>query len=233
MRYLSVVLAVMLAVGTVACQEKKIVKSDIKDFKDSVSYSIGFDIGKNLTKNNIPINPRVFYAALREAMEDTTQLLTQDEMMGCMQKLQEDMMKQQAKKSEGEAKGNKDAGKKFLEENAKKEGVVVLPSGLQYKILESGKGKTPTKENKVKCHYKGTLIDGKVFDSSIDRGEPIEFSVGGVIKGWTEALQLMKEGDKWMLYIPSDLGYGDQGTPGGPIPPGATLIFEVQLLEVK
>jgi FKBP-type peptidyl-prolyl cis-trans isomerase FklB len=122
--------------------------------------------------------------------------------------------------------------KKFLEENKKAEGVTTLPSGLQYKVLKSGNGPTPAAEDTVRTHYKGTLIDGTVFDSSYDRGEPAEFPVGGVIKGWTEALQKMKVGDKWQLFIPSELAYGEAGA-GGVIPPGATLIFEIELLDVK
>ena len=127
---------------------------------------------------------------------------------------------------------NMSEGPKFLEENKSKEGVVVLPSGLQYKVITEGSGKTPKATDKVKVHYKGTLLNGKEFDSSYKRNQPAEFPVNGVIKGWTEALQLMKEGSKWMLYIPSDLAYGARGA-GGDIGPNATLIFEVELLEVK
>ena len=120
---------------------------------------------------------------------------------------------------------------KFLEENANQEGVMVLASGLQYTIIKSGNGKTPTLQDLVTVHYRGTFIDGNVFDSSYDRGEPIRFPVSGVIAGWTEALQLMKEGDQWKLFIPAHLAYGETGA-GGVIPPSATLIFEVELLEV-
>ena len=120
----------------------------------------------------------------------------------------------------------------FLTANAKKEGVKVLPSGLQYKVIKSGSGKTPKATDSVKVHYHGTLIDGTVFDSSVDRGEPITFPVNGVIKGWTEALQLMKEGDKWQLFIPSDLAYGERGAPPK-IAPNSTLVFEVELLAVE
>ena len=122
--------------------------------------------------------------------------------------------------------------KKYLEDNKKVEGVVTLPSGLQYKVLKAGDGATPGAEDMVRTHYKGQLIDGTVFDSSYDRGEPAEFPVGGVIKGWTEALQKMKVGDKWQLVIPSELAYGEAGA-GGVIPPNATLVFEIELLDVK
>ena len=124
-------------------------------------------------------------------------------------------------------------GEEFLKENEKKEGVKTLPSGLQYKVLKEGEGKSPKATDTVSVHYRGTLLDGTEFDSSTKRGEPAEFPVNRVIKGWTEALQLMKEGAKWMLYIPASLAYGERGTPGGPIGPNETLIFEVELLKVK
>jgi FKBP-type peptidyl-prolyl cis-trans isomerase len=126
-----------------------------------------------------------------------------------------------------------DKGQDFLAENAKKEGVKTLADGLQYKVIKDGTGASPKATDVVSVHYKGTLIDGTEFDSSYKRGQPTEFPVNRVIPGWTEALQLMKEGSKWILYIPSKLAYGERGTPGGPIPPDATLIFEVELLKVK
>ncbi len=124
-------------------------------------------------------------------------------------------------------------GQEFLADNAKKEGVKKLPDGLQYKVLKEGAGKKPSATDTVVVHYRGTLIDGTEFDSSYKRGQPAEFPVNRVIKGWTEALQLMTEGSKWMLYIPSTLAYGERGTPGGPIGPNETLIFEVELLKLK
>lgn len=124
-----------------------------------------------------------------------------------------------------------DEGKNFLQANAQKDGVVVTASGLQYTVLESGSGATPGLTDTVVTHYHGTFIDGKVFDSSVDRGEPLEFPVNGVISGWTEALQLMQEGDKWQLFVPSDLAYGERGV--GPIPPNTTLLFTVELIQVK
>ncbi len=126
-----------------------------------------------------------------------------------------------------------DKGQEFLKENAKKEGVKTLPDGLQYKVIKEGEGKSPKATDTVSVHYRGTLIDGTEFDSSYKRNEPAEFPVNAVIKGWTEALQLMKEGAKWTLYIPSNLAYGERGFPGSPIGPNATLIFEIELLKVK
>ena len=126
-----------------------------------------------------------------------------------------------------------DKGQEFLKENAKKEGVKTLPDGLQYKVIKEGEGKSPKATDTVSVHYRGTLIDGTEFDSSYKRNEPTEFPVNRVIKGWTEALQLMKEGSKWTLYIPSNLAYGERGFPGSPIGPNATLIFEIELLKVK
>ena len=131
------------------------------------------------------------------------------------------------------AESDLEKGEAFLKENAKKEGVKTTASGLQYKVLKEGEGKSPKATDTVKVHYKGTLIDGTEFDSSYKRGEPIEFPLNGVIPGWTEGVQLMKEGAKYQFTIPSKIGYGERGTPGGPIPPNATLIFEVELIQVK
>ena len=143
-----------------------------------------------------------------------------------------DHVARMAAKQNAEGGKNLKEGEAFLDENKKKEGVTTLPSGLQYKVLKSGAGKTPKATDKVTTHYRGTLIDGTVFDSSYDRGEPTTFPVGGVIRGWTEALQLMKEGDKWQLYVPAQLGYGERGA-GGKIGPNTTLLFEIELLKVE
>ena len=201
--------------------------------KEKVSYAIGIDIGKNFKKNLIDVDPNILLTGIKEGLvSDTTSLLSETEIATVMQEFQKEIMTKQAEVKKGESSKNKKEGEAFLKENAKKEGVKVTKSGLQYKVITEGKGKTPTDTSTVSVHYRGTLIDGKEFDSSIKRGQPAEFPVNGVIKGWTEALQLMKEGDKWMLYIPSDLAYGDQGA-GGVISPGSTLIFEVELLSIK
>jgi FKBP-type peptidyl-prolyl cis-trans isomerase len=176
-------------------------------------------------------------AALIQGMKDALgggkTLLTEEEARAALMKLQSEMQaKQQAKASE-EGERNKKEGETFLAANKGKEGVVTLPSGLQYKILTPGTGPKPAATDSVVCNYKGTLINGTEFDSSYKRGEPATFPVTGVIKGWTEALQLMPVGSKWQLFIPSDLAYAARGTPGGPIGPNATLIFEVELISIK
>jgi FKBP-type peptidyl-prolyl cis-trans isomerase FklB len=150
-----------------------------------------------------------------------------------LMQLQKEMQEKQQAKAAAEGDANKKEGDAFLAANKTKEGVVTLPSGLQYKILKEGNGPKPTASDSVVCNYKGTLINGTEFDSSYKRGEPATFPVTGVIKGWTEALQLMPVGSKWQLFIPPDLAYGPRGTPGGPIGPNATLIFEVELISIK
>jgi len=156
--------------------------------------------------------------------------MTRDQMRQVMTTFRQQMMAKQKQRQQVDGAKNLAMGKAFLEANGKKEGVKVLPSGLQYKVIKKGTGKTPTAADKVKTHYRGTLIDGTEFDSSYKRNAPAVFGVTQVIKGWTEALQLMKEGAKWQLYIPANLAYGERGRPG--IPPNSTLIFDIELLEV-
>ncbi len=194
--------------------------------QDKVSYCLGLSIASNLLTSgvkSISIDP--FVDALKTAYEGKQPELSPEE---ANKILQEFFGKVQAEQAEQAIA----AGKKFLEENGKKEGVVTLESGLQYEVITTGEGAKPTANDNVKCHYEGTLIDGTVFDSSIKRGEPAVFPINGVIKGWTEALQLMPVGSKWKLYIPSDLAYGAQGA-GNIIGPHSTLIFEVELLEIQ
>jgi len=196
----------------------------LKNELDSVSYSLGSVIGQSMKSAGITqLNDALFLHAIKEALSGKEPLFNQQQVNNIMQNY---MMKAHQAK----ARKNLEDGKKFLAENSKKQGVVTLPSGLQYKVITEGQGQSPTLNDEVTCHYRGTFIDGKVFDSSYDRGEPARFPVNGVIKGWTEALQLMKQGSKWMLYIPADLGYGEQNVPG--IEPNSVLIFEVELLSV-
>ncbi|MFZ4543892.1 MAG: FKBP-type peptidyl-prolyl cis-trans isomerase [Saprospiraceae bacterium] len=192
---------------------------------DSAAYSIGVLIAQSLKSGGIEsVNSLELAKGLEDALKGTPKI--------DMQKAQEFYTKYSADQSKKKYAGNVEKGKKFLDENKKRSGIVVLPSGMQYEILKAGTGPKPGPTDKVKTHYHGTLIDGTVFDSSVQRGEPIEFPVNGVIKGWTEALQLMPTGSKWKLYIPSDLAYGERGA-GGSIGPFETLIFEVELLAVN
>ncbi len=200
--------------------------------KQKVSYSIGLSLGNNFKQQGLDIDTNTLLKGVEDALKGANPLLTQEQIREVMTNLQKNMMakKQQA---DAEASGkNKTAGEMFLAENKKKKGVVTLPSGLQYEIIRKGTGATPKATDTVVTNYEGTLIDGKVFDSSYKRGKPATFPVNGVIKGWTEALQLMKTGAKWKLYIPSELAYGSRSA-GPVIGPNSTLIFDIELLEIK
>lgn len=195
---------------------------NLNTFMDSVSYSLGVLVAQDLKSQGFDdINPEAFSQALADVMNGRELKVGEEEASMVFQTYA--MQKQEEK--------NK-AQKTFLEENAKREGVTTLPSGLQYEVLKKGEGESPSATDKVTVHYHGTLIDGTVFDSSVERGEPATFPVNGVIKGWVEALQLMQVGDKWKLFIPSELAYGSRGA-GQVIGPGATLVFEVELLSVN
>lgn len=193
---------------------------------NNVSYAIGLDIAKSLQESGLDIiNIEQLALAMQHLFNgEPTQISIAD-----TKKVINDYF---AAKGKIEAQAAIEMGERFLQENKKKEGVVVLPSGLQYMVITEGSGKTPSLTSKVTTHYHGTLINGEVFDSSVQRNSPATFPVNGVIKGWTEALQLMKEGSKWRLFIPSELAYGDRGA-GGSIGPGATLIFEVELIKIE
>ncbi|RNI27967.1 FKBP-type peptidyl-prolyl cis-trans isomerase [Rufibacter immobilis] len=204
---------------------------ELKDLSQKISYIIGRDMAGNFKKQGIDIIPEALLEGLKDAMGGQASQLSQEEVQSSMMQLQLQMQQKQQEMAGESGKRNKEEGEAFLQENKGKEGVKTLPSGLQYEVLESGSGKTPGRSSNVTTHYHGTLIDGTVFDSSYERGEPATFPVNGVIAGWTEALQLMKEGDKWRLYIPGDLAYGSRGA-GADIGPNATLIFDVELLQV-
>lgn len=201
--------------------EEKKMSGELEQF----SYSLGMSIAGNLIQSGVKtINPELFIEAFKGTfLGETPKINPQD-----ANKILEDYI---GKINQGQGAGNLDEGLKFLEENRKMEGVIELPSGLQYKVLAEGEGDIPTANDQVKCHYHGTLINGSVFDSSVERGEPAVFPVNGVIQGWVEALQLMSAGSKWRLFIPSELAYGQQGA-GGAIGPNSTLIFDVELLEI-
>ncbi len=189
------------------------------------SYALGAMLGKDMKARGVQLDITMLAQGLQDAMAGSETMLTQQEMQAAM----ETMHREAANRAQA---ANAQAGQDFLAKNQQQPGVKTLPSGLQYKVLKAGTGRSPKATDTVRTHYEGRLIDGTVFDSSIRRGEPAEFAVNRVIAGWTEALQLMKEGGKWQLFIPAKLAYGEQGA-GGVIGPNATLIFEVELLEVK
>jgi len=216
---LIVVLGVLFLVSQVSAQENLVLKNQ----KEKVSYIIGMNIGSNFKRQLIDIDPNIVVKGIQDALSGANPLLSnQEEIQETMVAFQKELMEKQ--KKQGEA---------FLAENMKKEGVKTLPSGLQYKVIKAGTGKKPKADDIVTANYRGTLIDGTEFDSSYKRGQPATFPVsGGMIPGWTEALQLMEEGAKWQLFIPSNLAYGERGA-GGIIGPNATLIFEVELVSIK
>ncbi len=200
-------------------------QNNMKTQLDSVSYALGINIASSLQQQGLTeINADVFAAALKDAYSKTNIKMTMEQSNALLQEYFQGLA---GKKLQA----NSEAGKKFLAENAKKEGVITLVSGLQYIVLKEGKGIKPTANDEVTTHYHGMLIDGTVFDSSVERGEPATFGVSQVIAGWTEALQLMSEGSKWRLFIPPHLAYGERGA-GGSIGPNSTLIFDVELIKV-
>lgn len=221
-------LIVVLAAGQ-ACAGDQVT---LKTQEEKVSYIIGLNIGMNMKRQSVEVDPDLLLKGLKDGLSGSKPVLTEDEMRSVMTAFNEQMKKKHDEELKKLAEKNKEEGTKFLAENGKKEGVVTLPSGLQYKIITEGKGESPTLNDIVTVNYRGTLIDGTEFDSSYKRGKPATFPVKGVIKGWTEALQLMKPGAKWKLFVPSDLAYGARGA-GNIIGPDATLIFEVELLSVK
>jgi FKBP-type peptidyl-prolyl cis-trans isomerase FklB len=175
----------------------------------------------------------VLFRGLKDALAGSKLLLTDEEAKAALTALQTEVRAKEEAKSKAAAVENKKSGEAFLAANKAKEGIVTLPSGLQYKVIKEGTGPKPTAEDTVLCHYRGTLVDNTEFDSSYKRGEPLKIPVGGVIKGWTEAIQLMPVGSKWQLFIPSDLAYGERGAPGSPIGPNSALIFDVELISVE
>jgi FKBP-type peptidyl-prolyl cis-trans isomerase FklB len=205
---------------------------ELKTDKDKASYAIGMNIGQNLKRQSEVIDATVVERGMKDALAGDKTLMTEDEAKAALVTLQANMRKKQEEQVQQMAETNKKEGDAFLAENKTKAGVVTLPSGLQYKILSEGTGPKPTAADSVICNYKGTLLDGTEFDSSAKHGGPATFPVSGVIKGWTEALQLMPVGSKWQLFVPSDLAYGQRGAGGG-IAPNSTLIFEVELVSIK
>jgi FKBP-type peptidyl-prolyl cis-trans isomerase FklB len=200
--------------------------------KDKFSYALGMNLGTGLHRQAVQVNSDLLARGLKDALTGGKTLLTEDQARAVLMEVQNDMRKKQQEKMQQAGEGNKKEGEAFLAANKTKEGVVSLPSGMQYKILQAGTGAKPTATDTVVCNYKGTLLNGTEFDSSYKRGQPATFPVGGVIKGWTEALQLMPVGSKWQLFIPADMAYAERGA-GADIGPNATLIFEVELLSIQ
>ena len=229
MKCLSLVAMVLLVVS---CNKNGAAQKSIETQLDSVSYAIGMDVARNVKASFEDFDNELFIQGFTNVLDSTDILLdetkAQQVVRAYFQKKQQDDLA----KSQEEGKKNKEVGEKFLAENKTKEGVQTTASGLQYLVLKEGTGEKPTTASKVKVHYHGTLIDGTVFDSSVDRGEPAEFGVTQVIKGWTEGLQLMPVGSKYKFFIPSDLAYGASPRPGGPIKANAALVFDVELIEI-
>lgn len=226
-------LVVVLAIIMAGCQSSGDKKSELKTQKDKVSYAIGLNIGANMVRDSLDLDYPALLQGIKDAWLDTSkQMLNPTEVKATMMTWQQEMQTKRMDKQKSLGAKNREDGEKFLAENKKEPGVVTLPSGLQYKIITEGKGPSPKPTQTVTTNYVGTLINGHEFDSSYKHGQPAVFPCNGVIKGWTEALQLMKVGSKWKLFIPADLAYGDQGA-GDVIPPGSTLIFEIELLGIK
>jgi len=226
-KHLIFTLAAGLLISLAQAQDKP----DLTNSKQRASYAIGANIGTSLKEQGMEIDPKTLAAGLSDALADKL-ALTETEIRETLMALQQDMMTKMQAKQKVLGEKNLKEGEAFLAANAKKEGVKTLPSGLQYKVTKSGTGKSPKATDTVKVHYHGTLIDGTVFDSSVERKEPVTFAVDQVIPGWTEALQLMKEGDKWQLFIPAKLAYGERAA-GPKISPNSTLIFDVELLAIE
>lgn len=217
-----------LALGTSGA----LASTKLNSEKDKVSYMIGYQIGSNFKRDGLEVDLNMVLNGMKEASTGVASPLSAEESQKLMTDLQKNLQAKAEAKQKSDGEKNSKEGKAFLEENAKKKDIVKLPSGMQYKVLTAGKGDSPKATDTVKTHYRGTLINGTEFDSSYKRGQPATFPVNGVIKGWTEALQLMKPGAKWQLFIPSELAYGEGGA-GESIGPNSTLIFEVELLSIE
>jgi len=228
MKSLTVLLAIFLIVNFGFAEEDAVLKTE----KDKLSYAIGMNIGNNLKKQSLELNPEIVSQGIRDSLIDGKTLMTEQEYRDTMTAFEREMKLKQVAQLKELTEKNKQEGEAFLAENKKKDAVITLPSGLQYKVIKKGAGKTPKATDTVTVNYRGTLINGTEFDSSYLRGQPASFKVNGVIRGWTEALQLMKEGAEWQLYIPSDLAYGERGA-GRDIGPYSTLIFEVELISIN
>lgn len=218
--------------GTTAKKTTSATPLALKTDKEKQSYALGMSLGVGLHKQGMTLDPSLVARGLRDAQNGSKTAMTEQEMTTAVQDFRKEVGQKMQSSVQQQGAANRKEGEDFLATNKSKPGVVTLPDGLQYKIVKEGDGPKPTASDTVSCNYRGTLINGKEFDSSYKRGQPASFPVGGVIKGWTEALQLMPVGSKWELYIPADLAYGDRGA-GQDIGPGETLIFEIDLLGIQ
>jgi len=203
-----------------------------KTQKEKISYAIGMEMGKGVKTQGIDVDPSILEQGLKDALSGAKSQMSEDEIKQVITALQQDIRQKQMQVQEAAAAENKTKGEAFLAANAKKEGVVALPDGLQYKILTAGQGKKPVESDTVMCNYKGTFVDGTEFDSSAQAGKPVPFEVKNVIPGFKEVLQLMPVGSKWQVFVPSNLAYGERGA-GGVIGPNAMLIFEIELVSIE
>ena len=223
-----IVVGIIFLASQVSAQENQTLKSQ----KEKISYIIGMDMGNNFKKQSIDIDPDILSRGIKDVLAGAKPQVSEQEAREIMASFEKERRAKQEEERKAVGEKNKVEGEKFLAENKSKEGVITLPSGLQYKVITPGKGKKPQLADIVVAHYRGTLIDGTEFDSSYRRGQPTTFPVSMVIRGWTEALQLMEEGAKWQLFIPPNLAYGERGA-GQVIGPNAVLIFEIELISIQ
>lgn len=228
MKYTTIAIIGLAMAGSVCTAGEK---TALADENDRINYSLGYQIGGDLKRQQVEVNGDILLRGIKDAMNDNEPSLSQDEMHKTLVELKRKVVALQAQERAAARQKNLQAGEDFLAENARRDDVVSLPSGMQYRVLEPGSGKQPAATDTVTVHYRGTLIDGTEFDSSYSRNKPATFRADRVIEGWQEALQLMQEGAKWELFIPARLAYGDKGA--GKIQPDSTLVFEVHLIEVK
>ncbi|RJQ46311.1 MAG: FKBP-type peptidyl-prolyl cis-trans isomerase [Nitrospiraceae bacterium] len=226
MRFFIAVLGILFLANMVHAGE-----TVLKTQRDKVSYGIGMDIGNGLKSQSIDVDPDILSKGIKDVLSGSKTMMTDEEFRETMTNFQNELRAKQMERMKEIAEKNKKDGEAFLEGNKKKEGVVTLPSGLQYKVIKEGTGEKPEATDMVTADYRGTLVDGTEFDSSARHGQPMTFKVNGVIPGWTEALQLMKVGSKWQLFIPPTLAYGERGA-GKDIGPNSTLIFDVELISI-
>jgi UDP-GlcNAc:undecaprenyl-phosphate/decaprenyl-phosphate GlcNAc-1-phosphate transferase len=228
MRVLNI-FAIFATIGCAWAQES----SELKTQQDKINYGIGVGVARNFKAQGLNVDLELVIRGMRDTLSGATLLMTEEDLAKTMYAFQQEVQQKQAQARKLAAEKNKKEGEAFLAENAKKEGVTVLPSGLQYKILKTGDGKIPGNTDSVECHYRGTFIDGKEFDNSYKMGKPLIFKIqGGIIPGWSEALKLMPVGSKWQVFLPPQLAYGENGA-GSQIGPNVPLIFEIELLSIK